>query len=317
MQHALLVINPKSRNGHSEELTEATDLLRNSGIEVDACVTESASEMASCIENYREKEGVVIVAGGDGTISSALESVYKSKQTLAILPMGTANDLARSLGIPQNVFAAAQTIVDNKRERINLAKVNNSYFVNVAHVGLGVDVTRELTSEMKKYFGIFAYLGALTSVMKRNKSFRVTIKADGWEESLRAIHLAVGNGRYYGGGNVVDDDSTLLDGQLNLFCLKPIRWWRLLLLGANFRNGNLQKAERVVCKKAKKISIKTSKPRRVEADGVEILKLVIETTDYYREIANVVEDANLARKLDDIAKKELPILSHLKMWLKI
>jgi len=58
-----------------------------------------------------------------------------------------------------------------------------------------------------------------------------------------------------------------LDGQLNLFCLKPIRWWRLLLLGVNFRNGNLQKAERVVCKKAKKISIKTSKPRRVEADG--------------------------------------------------
>ncbi|MGM0906417.1 MAG: lipid kinase [Pseudomonadota bacterium] len=267
MQHALLVINPKSRNGHSEELTEATDLLRNSGIEVEACVTESASEMASCIENYREKGGVVIVAGGDGTISSALESVYKSKQTLAILPMGTANDLARSLGIPQNVVAAAHAIVNDKRERINLAKVNNSYFVNVAHVGLGVDVTRELTSEMKKYFGVFAYLGALTSVMKHNKSFRVTIKADGWEKSVRAIHLTVGNGRYYGGGNVVDDDSTLLDGQLNLFCLKPIRWWRLLLLGTNFRNGNLQKAERVVCKKTKKISIKTSKPRRVEADG--------------------------------------------------
>ncbi|MGM7318190.1 lipid kinase [Idiomarina sp. ST10R2A5] len=267
MQHALLVINPKSRNGHSEELTEATDLLRNSGIQVEVCVTESPSHMASCIENYREKKGVVIVAGGDGTISSALESIYKSEQTLAILPMGTANDLARSLGISQNVVAAAQAIVNDKRERINLAKVNNSYFVNVAHVGLGVEVTRELTSEMKKYFGVFAYLGAFTSVMKRNKSFKVQIEADGWKESVRAIHLAVGNGRYYGGGNVVDDDSTLLDGQLNLFCLKPIRWWRLLLLGVNFRNGNLQKAERVVCKKARKISIKTSRAKHIQADG--------------------------------------------------
>ncbi|QZN91201.1 lipid kinase [Idiomarina abyssalis] len=267
MQHALLVINPKSRNGHSEELTEATDLLRNSGIEVEVCVTESPSHMASCIENYREKKGVVIVAGGDGTISSALESIYKSEQTLAILPMGTANDLARSLGISQDVVAAAQAIVNDKRERINLAKVNNSYFVNVAHVGLGVEVTRELTSEMKKYFGVFAYLGAFTSVMKRNKSFKVQIEADGWKESVRAIHLAVGNGRYYGGGNVVDDDSTLLDGQLNLFCLKPIRWWRLLLLGVNFRNGNLQKAERVVCKKARKISIKTSRAKHIQADG--------------------------------------------------
>lgn len=267
MQHALLVINPKSRNGHSEELTEATDLLRNSGIEVEVCVTESASHMASCIENYREQEGIVIVAGGDGTISSALESIYKSKQTLAILPMGTANDFARSLGLPQDVVAAAQAIVDDKRERINLAKVNGNYFVNVAHVGLGVEVTRELTSEMKKYFGVFAYLGAFTSVVKRNKSFRVTIKADGWEDSVRAIHLAVGNGRFYGGGNIVDDDSTLLDGQLNLFCLKPIRRWRLLLLGVNFRNGNLETAERVVCKKACKISIKTSRPKRIQADG--------------------------------------------------
>ncbi|WP_417439743.1 lipid kinase [Idiomarina abyssalis] len=267
MQHALLVINPKSRNGHSQELTEATDLLRNSGIEVEVCVTESPSHMASCIENYREKKGVVIVAGGDGTISSALDSIYKSEQTLAILPMGTANDLARSLGISHDVVAAAQAIVNDKRERINLAKVNNSYFVNVAHVGLGVEVTRELTSEMKKYFGVFAYLGAFTSVMKRNKSFKVQIEADGWKESVRAIHLAVGNGRYYGGGNVVDDDSTLLDGQLNLFCLKPIRWWRLLLLGVNFRNGNLQKAERVVCKKARKISIKTSRAKRIQADG--------------------------------------------------
>ncbi|MBJ7268059.1 lipid kinase [Idiomarina abyssalis] len=267
MQHALLVINPKSRNGHSEELTEAIDLLRNSGIEVEVCVTESPSHMASCIENYSENKGVVIVAGGDGTISSALESIYKSEQTLAILPMGTANDLARSLGISHDVVAAAQAIVNDKRERINLAKVNHSYFVNVAHVGLGVEVTRELTSEMKKYFGVFAYLGAFTSVMKRNKSFKVQIEADGWKESVRAIHLAVGNGRYYGGGNVVDDDSTLLDGQLNLFCLKPIRWWRLLLLGVNFRNGNLQKAERVVCKKARKISIKTSRAKHIQADG--------------------------------------------------
>lgn len=267
MQHALLVVNPKSRDGHSEVLTEAIDLLRSSGIEVEVCLTESASHMASCIENYREKEGVVIVAGGDGTISAALEPVYKSKQTLAILPMGTANDFARSLGLPQDVGAAAQAIIDDKRERINLAKVNDSYFVNVAHVGLGVEVTRELTSEMKKYFGVFAYLGAFTSVIKRNKSFKVAIKADGWEGSVRAIHLAVGNGRFYGGGNIVDDDSTLLDGQLNLFCLKPIRWWRLLLLGVNFRQGNLGKAERVVCKKARKISIKTSRPKRIQADG--------------------------------------------------
>ncbi|RUO34704.1 lipid kinase [Aliidiomarina soli] len=267
MQHALLIVNPQSRNGQSEALNEAIDLLRSSGIEVDVCVSESASQMASRIADYHQQDGVVIVAGGDGTISSALESVYENQQSLAILPMGTANDLARSLGVPQDIVEAAQIIVDDKREQINLAKVNGKYFVNVAHVGLGVDVTHELTSETKKYFGVFAYLGAFISVFKRNKSFRVDIKADDWGCSVRAIHLAIGNGRYYGGGNIVDDDSTLLDGQLNLFCLKPQRWWQLLLLGANLRSGNLRTAERVICKTAKKISIKTSKPRQLHADG--------------------------------------------------
>ncbi|RXS43241.1 lipid kinase [Idiomarina sp. 29L] len=267
MQHALLVVNPKSRDGHADELDDAIALFRSAGVEVDVCVTESPSDMVSCIENYDKENGVIIVAGGDGTISAALEPAHKYNQTLAILPMGTANDLARSLGVPQDVVQAARVIANDKRERINLAKVNSHYFVNVAHIGLGVEVTHELTSDMKKYLGVFAYLGAFIRVIKRNKSFRVTITADGDEERLRAIHLAVGNGRFYGGGNIVDEDSTLLDGQLNLFCLKPQRWWQLLLLGFNLRNGNLRVAERVVCKKVKKMSVNTSKPKQIHADG--------------------------------------------------
>ena len=265
--HALLIVNPQSRSGESAALEDATDVLRSSGMEVEVLVSKSAAQMASSIANYDHKDGVVIVAGGDGTISSALESVYKKQQTLAILPMGTANDLARSLGVPQDIHAAAEVIVAGKRERISLAKVNNKYFVNVAHIGLGVDVTKKLTAESKKYFGVFAYLGAFINAIKQNKSFKVEIKADSWHCSVRAIHLAVGNGRYYGGGNIVEQDSTLLDGQLNLFCLKPQRWWQLLLLGANLRSGNLRTSERVICKTAKKISMTSTKPKQLQADG--------------------------------------------------
>lgn len=261
------MVNPQSRNGQSEALDEAIEVLKDSGIEVEVCVSEGASHMASAIADYRQEDGVVLVAGGDGTISSALESIYKSQHTLAILPMGTANDLARSLGVPQDIVEAARVIVENKRERINLAMVNNQYFVNVAHIGLGVDVTHELTPETKKHLGVFAYFGAFISAVKRKKHFRVEIQADDWECSVRAIHLAVGNGRYYGGGNIVDDESTLVDGQLNLFCLKTQRWWQLLMLGTNLRSGNLRSAERVICKTAKKIRIKTSKPMQLEADG--------------------------------------------------
>lgn len=268
MQHALLIINPHSRNGQVARLQEATQLLKASNIEVTICESESESHLVSLIEDYDRKDGVVVIGGGDGTISSALEVIYRSQHTLAIFPMGTANDLARSLGVPEDLVAAAQLIVNEKRERISLGWINNQHFyINVAHVGLGVDVTRELTSDSKKFFGVFAYLGAFFSALKRNKSFKVRIKAADGDCSAKVTHLAVGNGRYYGGGNIVDQRSTLLDGQLNLFYIKPKRWWQLLLLGPNLRNGALDTNNHIVRKASKKFSIETSKAKSLEADG--------------------------------------------------
>ena len=267
MQHALLIINPHSRNGQAEALEEAVQLLEASGIEVSVCESESEAHLISLIEAYEREDGIIILAGGDGTISSALDAIYTCQRTLAIFPMGTANDLARSIGVPEDLLSAAQVIVDGRRERISLGKVNKQAFINVAHVGLGVDVTRELTSDSKKFFGVFAYLGAFLRAIKRNKSFKVHIKADDWQCSTKAIHLAIGNGRFYGGGNIVDQRSTLLDGQLNLFFIKPQRWWQLLLLGPQLRNGDLHTTDRIVRKTAEKFSIQTTKPKALEADG--------------------------------------------------
>ncbi len=191
MQHALLIINPHSRNGsQAEVLDEAVRLLESSGFEVSVCESESEAHLVSLIEEYDREDGIVIIGGGDGTISSALETLHNCQRTLAIFPMGTANDLARSLGVPDDLLAAAQVISDDRREHISLARINNEhFFVNVAHVGLGVDVTRELTSDSKKFFGVFAYLGAFFKAIKRNKSFKVDIKTEDWQCSTRVIHL--------------------------------------------------------------------------------------------------------------------------------
>lgn len=268
MQHALLIINPHSRNGQVEALEEAVQLLEASGLEVSVCESESETHLVSLIEEYEREDGIVIIGGGDGTISSALEALHIYQRTLAIFPMGTANDLARSLGVPANLLEAAQMIVDGRRERISLAKVNNEhFFINVAHIGLGVDVTRELSSESKKFFGVFAYLGAFLRAIKQNKSFKVHIKTDDWQCSTKVIHLAIGNGRFYGGGNIVDERSTLLEGQLNLFFIKPQRWWQLLLIGPTLRKGALHTTDRIVRKSSEKFIIQTSKPKELEADG--------------------------------------------------
>ncbi len=125
----------------------------------------------------------------------------------------------------------------------------------------------KLSSEGKKHFGVLAYMGAFIKAIKRNKSFKVRIKADGWHCSTKAIHVAIGNGPFYGGGNIVAQEATLLNGQLNLFCIKAQPWWQLLLLGPSLRQGTLRTSGRLVCKASEKFSIQTSKPRELEADG--------------------------------------------------
>lgn len=153
LQHALLIINPHSRNGQAEALEGAVRLLEDTGIEVSVCESASESHLVSLIEDYDHEDGIVILAGGDGTISAALETLYNCQRTLAIFPMGTANDLARSIGISEDLLAAAQAIVTGKRERISLGQVNKHYFINVAHVGLGVDVTVSSPLRAKSFLG--------------------------------------------------------------------------------------------------------------------------------------------------------------------
>ncbi len=140
LQHALLIVNPHSRNGKAGLLKEAVKLLETAGIEV--CVNESESEshLVSLIADYQHEDGIIIIAGGDGTLNSALPAVYKYQRRLAVFPMGTANDFARSIGVPENLLAAAQIIIEGRLERISLGQVNNQLFINVAHLGLGVDV---------------------------------------------------------------------------------------------------------------------------------------------------------------------------------
>jgi len=266
-QHALVIVNPHSRNGQAEILNEAVSQLERSGFKVSLCESENEAHLNSLIKNYQTDNGIIVIAGGDGTVSSALDAIYTCERTVAIFPMGTANDFARSIGVPQDPVEAAKVLINGKRERVNLGRVDDTYFINVAHVGLGVDVTHELTSEKKKHYGIFAYIRALAKALKYNKSFKVTIQSDEGHETVRAIHLAIGNGRFYGGGNIVDEASSLRDGHLNLFCIKAQRWWQLLLLGPSLRRGKLRMKNRILNQVAQHFHIHTDTPRELEADG--------------------------------------------------
>jgi diacylglycerol kinase (ATP) len=269
---ALLILNANSRNGAEANIQQGLDLLENAGIKLIQKNSGSSEETAQLIEQYRDQIQLVILGGGDGTISSAAGALYKHKLAFAILPLGTANDLARSLGIPNNLPDAFQAIVGNYRGKINLGVINGHYFFNVAHIGLGVTVTHELTPEVKKKWGIFSYLKAAFSAYKTHRPFRVVISANDQSYNLRSIQLAVGNGRYYGGGNVIDENSEIDDGLLCLYSLAPSSLWKLLTRAPLLRYGKHSHLQNTFTIHAKRIEINTAHPKEIHADGEPISK---------------------------------------------
>ena len=148
--------------------------------------------------------------------------------------------------------------------------INEHYFLNAAHIGLGVKVTSELTPEVKKKWGVFSYLKAAFSAFKKNRPFRVTIKANGKEHKLRSIQVAIGNGRFYGGGNVIDEKSKIDDGALCLYSLAPSSIWELLKNAVFLRYGKHSYIPTCFTGSAKRIEIKTRRPKEIIADGEPI-----------------------------------------------
>ena len=264
---AILIVNPNSRRAAAADFDAGLATLKDAGFAVAVIESGSAAESRRAILERSGGLDLVIIAGGDGTISSCAAVLHQCNLPLAVLPLGTANDLARSLGI-DNLRQAFAAIRAEHFHSIDLGVVNDHYFFNVANLGLGVKVTEELTPEVKERWGVFSYLKALFAALARSDQFRVNMDIDGKHYAMRSIQLAVGNGRFYGGGNVVDDAARINDATLFLYSLRPQSIWELLTLAPLLRGGRHDLAERVFNATGKQIEIAT-RPTSMEihADG--------------------------------------------------
>lgn len=268
---ALLIVNPKSRTGAEAALDDGIQQLNEAGWQVERLESQSAQESRRAVLERKEQLDLVIVGGGDGTISSMALTLYECQLPFAVLPLGTANDLARSLCVADGLPAAFEAIATNRRARIALGEVNGHFFFNVANIGLGVKVTEALTPEVKKHWGVLSYFKAFLDALTRTNQFRVKLKVNGHSHKCRSIQLAVGNGRYYGGGNIVDEKATIDDGDLWLYSLRPLKLWEILLLAPVLRSGKHDGDARSYNTQGTEIDVAT-KPSHmaVHADGERV-----------------------------------------------
>lgn len=265
-RRSLLLVNRHSRRGH-ETLSQVVTQLQGLGFELFEESTEKPQELPNIIRSYRDRVDLVIIGGGDGTLNAAIEGLVDTQLPLGILPLGTANDLARTLQIPQSIPQACQVIATGHSQRIDLGKVNHKHFFNVASLGLSVQITRQLDKKAKRTWGVLAYAATAIQVVWKTRPFRAEIRIG--EDSIRVktVQIAVGNGRYYGGGMTVADDAAINDQRLDLYSLEYQHWWQILLLVPAMWRGTHANWSGVRSLQGKEFDIYTRKPYPINADG--------------------------------------------------
>ncbi len=265
-KRALILVNKLAREGESD-IEPAVEVLKRRGVECEQARFDDPAKIAELIRRRGPDTDRIVVGGGDGTLNASLESVLESGLPLGILPMGTANDLARTLGIPFSVVKAAEIIAAGRIYRVDLGLANNKHFFNVASIGLAAEVTHVLTGEMKKKWGALSYIVALFDAFRSHRPFSVQIVCDGKSHRHKSIQIAIGNGRYYGGGMTIRKSASIDDQTLDLYSIEPRGFWELLRAGPSIITGNFENKPRIWLMQGRRIHVATRKSMGVDTDG--------------------------------------------------
>ncbi|MFF7107161.1 lipid kinase YegS [Pseudomonas sichuanensis] len=215
---ALLILHGKQAT--NDEVREAVGQLRERGWQLDVRLTWEAGDARRLVEEAQAAGYPLVVAGGgDGTLRDVAEAVAQgaanTRPSLALLPLGTANDFARAAGVPLEP-AAALALLDTPAQPIDLGQVGDQLFLNMATGGFGSQVTASTSEDLKKVLGAAAYLFTGLSRFSELQAASVTLHGPGFEWQGELLALGIGNGRQAGGGHVLCPDAKADDGLLDI-----------------------------------------------------------------------------------------------------
>ncbi|HET6885675.1 MAG TPA: diacylglycerol kinase family protein [Rubrobacteraceae bacterium] len=259
---ARVICNPSSGGGSCEPDTVREAL---GGLEIEWIDTEGAGDAQEAAEEW--ERGLLIVVGGDGTVNEVVNGLgragFPEDVTLAVLPMGTGNDLAATLAIPDGIEEAEEVIRQNRVRVLDVARVRSEgvgerFFINVATGGYGAETSGLADEELKGRWGKLAYLRASLETAQKFDVREVRVTLDDEERTMRAVNVAVGNCRYAGGGWLAAPRANPEDGLLDLVIIEDIGLKEALALApAALARSDYLGAEGVFSARAKKIQVQT------------------------------------------------------------
>jgi YegS/Rv2252/BmrU family lipid kinase len=201
---AALVVNAKSRKGQ-KLFKRACSAMSGLPYEVDAHAVEDPDDLeATVLRALAKKPDLLILGGGDGTVSGLVDLMVGHDVILGVLPLGTANSFARTLGIPLTVEGAVEVIRTGKPRRIDLGMIDGDYFANCAAMGISPKIAETVPHGLKKVFGKVGYLTWAAYQYLRFRPFTLIVGEGETAVKIRVVEVRISNGPYHGGTELVD-----------------------------------------------------------------------------------------------------------------
>jgi YegS/Rv2252/BmrU family lipid kinase len=225
----------------------------------------------------RDDFDVVVAAGGDGTINEVANGLLRVPGVpppLAIIPLGTANVLAREIGLPGQSAAIARAIAGGRPMTVHLGKANGRHFVMMAGVGFDAQVVANVDLALKRRAGMVAYVLATLGQALRYGFPLCRVEIDG--RSFQAYSVVVCNGRHYGGPFIAAPQASLGQPRFEICLLERGGWRQVLRYGAALVMGRLSRLPDVRIETGSRVVIDGERGRPVQGDGDIIARLPVD-----------------------------------------
>ncbi|WHY86785.1 diacylglycerol kinase [Neobacillus novalis] len=297
MKRARLIYNPTSgREMIKRHLPEILQKLEAAGYEASTHATTSEGDATKATRiAVKRKYDIVIAAGGDGTIHEVVNGLadqdYRPK--LGIIPTGTTNDFARALHIPRDVSTAVDIITKGEMIPVDIGRINDKYFINIAGGGRITELTYEVPSKLKTMLGQLAYYLKGMEMLPSLKASHLRIEYDGKLFEGEAMLFLVGLTNSIGGFERLAPDASINDGLFSLLILKKVNLAEFIRIATLAIRGEHVNDQNVVYTQANRIKVYSSEKVQLNLDGEFGGLLPAEFENLYRHLEVFVPLADI------------------------
>jgi diacylglycerol kinase family enzyme len=260
MPHIIVVMNSGSGHDDKEEMASAIRTELEASGQTFEIIRPDPDDIASCIAEAVARSsgaGILVAAGGDGTLNAVASSAIDCGWTLGIIPLGTFNFYARDLGLPLDAAAATRVLTDGLVRSVAVGRINGRLFLNNASFGLYrqlLEDREEMKQRLGRYRLVAAYAAMLT-LWHHRRSYRLNVCIDGRDERWRTSMVFLGLNSLQLEKLQLEIAACAKDDRLAVIAPKPLSRWSLLWLAFKGAFGRLKPKEELLCRCASRLTL--------------------------------------------------------------